>query len=121
MVHPPCRCHQGPLRRSTRMLRTVRAARTRLAHRRRGPLDPTRVRRPGIQVLTLDALGDGSNETWWGTGRVFVKPSAPDHPYLATNEFIAARLATAVGLPVPMGDVGAYGDDRAAWVSAQIS
>ncbi|PWW24882.1 hypothetical protein JD79_04073 [Geodermatophilus normandii] len=80
-----------------------------------------RVRRPGIEIISLDAPGDGSNDTWWGSGRVFVKPSTPEHPHLALNELVAARLATVLGLPVPMGDVGHYDGDRAAWVSAQIA
>jgi hypothetical protein len=56
-----------------------------------------------------------------------VKPNTPDHPFMAANEFVAARLATALGLPVPFGEIAHVrlpstpeGDETLAWVSAQV-
>ncbi|MBD1269939.1 hypothetical protein IDH50_06840 [Aeromicrobium tamlense] len=44
----------------------------------------------------------------------------PDSACTIVNEFICARLAIGLGLPVPMGDAGML-DNVRAWVSAEIA
>ena len=76
---------------------------------------------PGFKVLTQVALStDDPDDSYWGTGRVFVKPQHRDKPMRVGYEFLAARLAAAIGLPVPAGDVGQDINARKAWVSAVI-
>jgi hypothetical protein len=76
---------------------------------------------PGIKVISLDApASDSANEYWWGTGQIHVKPRTPDHPWLVANEFVCARLAAAVGLPIPAGEIGQDQSDRVAWVTTVI-
>lgn len=63
---------------------------------------------------------EGSNDVWHGSARVVVKTVDPhSNPGLAANEFIAARLAMALGVPVPMGDAADW-EGRRAFVSAQV-
>jgi hypothetical protein len=76
---------------------------------------------PGFKVLTQDALAtDDPDDSYWGTGRVFVKPQHRDKPMRVGYEFLAARLAAAIGLPVPAGEISEDIGARKAWVSAVI-
>jgi hypothetical protein len=74
---------------------------------------------PGASVIETNApAAKGANEVLYGTARVLVKPNHFATAMVA-NEFICARLAIGLGLPVPMGDAATL-NDQSAWVSAEI-
>lgn len=77
---------------------------------------------PGFKVLTKDypANLDDPDDAYWGSGRVFVKPRRENEPLRVGYEFLAARLAAAIGLPTPASEVGQDFEDRQAWVSAVV-
>lgn len=78
------------------------------------------VRQPGVDVARLDEWIDGtSQEVRIGRANIFYK-SGEDHPLLPANEFIASRLATALGLPVPAGDVGRDERETLGWVTLEV-
>lgn len=75
---------------------------------------------PGVTVIETNApAAKGANEVLYGTARVLVKPNHFASSMVA-NEFICARLAIGLGLPVPMGDAASL-NDQDAWVSAEIA
>lgn len=78
--------------------------------------------RPGLKILTKDGLAaDGANDCWWGTARVLIKPNQIDHPWLVAIEYVCARLAATIGIPVPPGELGELPPDNdVAWVGAVI-
>lgn len=77
-------------------------------------------RRPGVDIWNLDEWVDGaSQEVRRGTARVYYK-SSERNPMLVANEFLASRLATALGLPVPAGDVGRNENGTLGWVTLEI-
>lgn len=81
------------------------------------------VTRRSVGVTIEHVYGEtssGSNDVWHGSARVVVKTvDAHSNPGLAANEFIATRLAMALGVPVPMGDAADWEGHRA-FVSAQV-
>lgn len=85
-------------------------------------------RTPGVTVNRLHARVDGgTKEVWFGLAETIVKydEEEPERSALVAVEFIAARMAMMLGLPVPMGDAATIGDRRRdrvnkAWVSAEI-
>lgn len=82
---------------------------------------PPRRRQPGIQIRSFDGLaGDDANGSYWGTASVLVKPDTPEAPNGVAAEFLSTRLANAVGIPVPMGDVALDFRNRVVWVSALV-
>lgn len=82
---------------------------------------PPRVE-PGFRVLGSDGplYPDQPNGSYWGRGRVLVKPGAGDEPRGVAFEFLAARLMSALGLPTPAGEVAIELEGRTSWVSAVI-
>lgn len=80
---------------------------------------------PGILVTSLipNTVRDfpGTTDSQWGTADVLVKASnLPEHPHVVVNEFICNRLAVALGLPCPAGDIWVDADGVAHWVSLEI-
>lgn len=80
---------------------------------------------PGILVTSLTPNIDreflGTTDSQWGTADVLVKASnLPEHPHVVVNEFICNRLAMALGLPCPAGDIWIDVDGVAHWVSLEI-
>lgn len=75
----------------------------------------------GVTVESLHGeTSDGSNDVWHGSARVIVKlEDIHSNPGLTANEFLATRLAMALGVPVPMGDAATWEGNRA-FVSAQV-
>ncbi len=63
-------------------------------------------RAPGLQVTRqYNASPGGSTGAWIGEGLVYLKGNEPHHPYKLANEYIAGRLAAALGIPCPPGDI----------------
>ncbi|QHO90172.1 hypothetical protein CWT12_00840 [Actinomyces sp. 432] len=63
----------------------------------------------------------GSNGSQWGRAQVLVKYNTADNPNIVVNEYIANRIAIALGIPTPLGDL--WFDPSAgepAWVVAEI-
>ncbi len=55
-----------------------------------------------FEVLSWDgAVGEGVNEAELCTIGAIAKFNNPRSPYLVPNEYIVARLAVVLGLPVP--------------------
>lgn len=76
---------------------------------------------PGIKIVTYDSLAsDTTNDYWWATGVLHVKPVTFEHPWLVANEFVTARLFTAIGIPIPAGEVGLDPQGRTAWVTTLV-
>lgn len=80
---------------------------------------------PGINVTALIPNAErkflGTTDSQWGTAHVLVKVSSrPEHPNVVVNEFICNRLATALGLPTPAGEVWVDKDGVSHWVSIEI-
>jgi hypothetical protein len=75
-----------------------------------------------MRIATQDAApaSGGSHESWWGTAEVLIKPTVFDHPRRVANEFVATRLAAAIGIPVPLGEVGIDVEQRVSWLSGVI-
>lgn len=80
-----------------------------------------RVFRPGLQVSTTEARPIyGSQDIWLGTAKAYIK--FPDDPpsRLLLHEFLAARLANALGIPVPFGEIAVGPNGFKAWATAHI-
>ncbi|WP_435582315.1 hypothetical protein [Amycolatopsis thermoflava] len=76
---------------------------------------------PGLELVSFSRDGVGSVErAWFGRANVYVKPNSPDHPFVVANELICSRLASMVGLPVPVGDVALDGAGERVWASALV-
>ncbi|MFJ9787808.1 HipA family kinase [Amycolatopsis sp. NPDC101161] len=78
--------------------------------------------RPGLKILTKDGpAAEGANDCWWGTARVLIKPNQTDHEWLVAIEYVTARLAAAIGIPVPAGELAELPPDgQVVWVSAVV-
>lgn len=75
--------------------------------------------KPGLSVIDLaDTDVVSSNHFWSGRAQVFVKAERTTGLRLVVHEYLAARLANSVGIPVPFGEVAGIHDNREAWVSA---
>lgn len=76
---------------------------------------------PGLELVSYTRDGTGSVENaYFGTARVYVKPNQPGNPFVVANEFISSRLASMVGLPVPVGEVAKDAAGEVVWASALI-
>lgn len=74
---------------------------------------------PGLSVLRDEVEAQyGSRPVRWGEARALIKLSESDHPNMLLYEFLGERLALALGLPVPLGEVAQLPDSSTAWVSA---
>lgn len=85
----------------------------------RGRRQPT----PGIEVSDFRPWApeeDGDGEIWTGNVRMILKPAADDHPMMLVNEFISSRLAQAIGLRCPAGDIAQMYDGRRAWATVDL-
>lgn len=82
---------------------------------------PPRVE-PGFRVLSSDGplWANDPDGSYWGRGRVLVKPSAGEEPRAVAFEFLASRLMAALGLPTPAGEVAAELQGRTSWVSTVV-
>lgn len=76
--------------------------------------------RPGLQVRDLVVSDLGTQDLWAGTADVYVKRGTGDGHNLVLHEYLAARLAVSIGIPVPFGEVAHVHDERSAWVSAVV-
>lgn len=85
-------------------------------------------RSPGVDVLNIDyggAGGKGIHGGSWGKASVFFKPGYGDKLTKANSdmlpaiEWISSRLATAIGLPTPTGQIGLM-SGRKVWVSLAV-
>lgn len=74
---------------------------------------------PGLRILR-DIVDSkfGSRLTVWGDTSALVKYFEPDHQAMLLNEFLGTRLALAVGVPVPLGEIATHPEGRLAWASA---
>lgn len=74
---------------------------------------------PGLTVLRDQVDSKyGSRPTRWGEAAALIKRAEPEHPSMIVNEFMAKRLAIALGVPVPLGEVAVFENGDLAWVSA---
>ncbi|WP_172170948.1 HipA family kinase [Brevibacterium sp. CT2-23B] len=74
---------------------------------------------PGLSILRDEVEAQyGSRPVRWGEARALIKLSEADHPNMLLYEFLGERLALALGLPVPLGEVAKLPDASTAWVSA---
>lgn len=85
-------------------------------------------RSPGVDVVHMDYGGYGGKGIHggsWGKAAVFFKPglgdklTKADADMLPAVEWIASRLAIAVGLPTPTGQIGTYAGKKV-WVSLAV-
>lgn len=84
-------------------------------------LEVPRAFRPGLQISTTEARPIyGSQDIWLGTAKAYIK--FPDDPpsRLLVHEFLAARLANALGVPVPFGEIAVGPNGLQAWATAHI-
>lgn len=76
--------------------------------------------RPGLSVYELISSELGSKDLQQGKANVFVKSDeGSDHP-LVLHEYLAARLAHSMGIPVPFGELATISDSSKAWATAII-
>lgn len=81
----------------------------------------SRQTRPGLRVMLRGEPEElGATEAQWGQAEVLIKKDCAQSPNLVVNEFIANRLASALGLPVPAGDLWVDDDVQLHWVVATI-
>lgn len=78
-------------------------------------------RRPGLRV-TLKGAPEltGTTGAVWGEAEVLVKKDCHESPNLVVNEFIANRLAQAIGVPVPAGDTWTDTGPTLHWVIGAV-
>lgn len=77
--------------------------------------------RPGLRVtLRGEPEITGTTDAVWGQAEVLIKKDCTESPNLVVNEFIANRLAQAIGLPVPAGDIWFDDDTTLHWVIAAV-
>lgn len=74
--------------------------------------------KPGLKVIDLVTSDHGSKDLWQGRAQVFVKAPRKAGHALILHEFLAARLANSLGIPVPFGEVSDVMNGREAWTSA---
>lgn len=73
---------------------------------------------PGVRVLEyLGVPSTGSGNVQRGRAEIYYKGHTADRPYEIANEFICNRLAIALSLSCPLGDIGKLSDDELAWIS----
>lgn len=79
-----------------------------------------------MQIANIDANGTGMHGGSWGRTKVFFKPgygkptATRSQEMLPAVEWIASRLALALGLPTPTGQIGELSDGRKVWVSMVV-
>ncbi|WP_442853333.1 HipA family kinase [Arthrobacter sp. UNC362MFTsu5.1] len=77
--------------------------------------------KPGLRVTEISARPEfGTKDIWIGSSKSYVKIQDSDAPRLVAHEFLAARLANGMGIPVPFGEVAQLDDERFAWAVAHI-
>lgn len=77
--------------------------------------------KPGLRVTEISARPEfGTKDIWIGSSKSYVKIQDGDAPRLVAHEFMAARLANGLGIPVPFGEVAHLDDHRIAWAVAHI-
>ena len=75
---------------------------------------------PGLAVSELVASDLGSKDLQQGIARVFVKSNEEaDHP-IVLHEYLAARLAHSMGIPIPFGELAVIQQDARAWATAIV-
>ncbi|WP_434922908.1 HipA family kinase [Glutamicibacter sp. PAEs-4] len=75
---------------------------------------------PGLAVYELIASELGSKDLQQGKANVFVKSDEDaDHP-VVLHEYMAARLAHSMGIPVPFGELATIQRNAKAWATAII-
>lgn len=79
-----------------------------------------RAQQPGMRVTEIGHAAEGGvTEANWGRADVLVKPNTA-HPNVVVNEYLANRLALALGVPVPVGDIWMDGEGDPHWVVAAV-
>lgn len=75
---------------------------------------------PGLRVSELVASDLGSKDLQQGIARVFVKSNEDsDHP-VVLHEYLAARIAHSMGIPIPFGELAVIRHDARAWATAIV-
>ncbi|RPF22641.1 hypothetical protein EDD34_3310 [Myceligenerans xiligouense] len=73
-----------------------------------------------MRVTSLEGVAvDGVTEARWGTADVLVKSNRA-HANVVVNEYLANRMAGALGVPVPLGDLWFDGNKEPHWVVAVV-
>ena len=81
---------------------------------------------PSVRLLSAVATSDeahpeSQHPPTWGTAQVHLTCATADNPLLVAHQFIASRLATALGLPVAAGEVVALPHEgENAWATLHI-
>jgi hypothetical protein len=73
---------------------------------------------PGVRVL--EYLGEatlGTGNVQRGRAEIYYKAPMFERPFEILNEFICNRLAIALSLSCPLGDIGRLAADELAWIS----
>lgn len=75
---------------------------------------------PGLAVSELFSSDLGSKDLQQGLAKVFVKSGAADEHPIVLHEYLAARLAHSLGVPVPFGELAAVQNGERAWATAIV-
>ena len=80
---------------------------------------------PGMTVTDLIPIHEddpgGSTDSQWGRAHVLVKHSTAENPNVVINEYISNRIAVALGIPTPLGDLWFNPNtEKVDWVVAEI-
>ncbi|GGL83174.1 HipA family kinase [Glutamicibacter protophormiae] len=75
---------------------------------------------PGLAVSELVASDLGSKDLQQGIARVFVKSDEDSEHPVVLHEYLAARLAHSMGIPVPFGELAAVQHNARAWATAIV-
>ena len=77
--------------------------------------------RPGLHITTTESRPQyGTQDIWLGTAKAYIKFPEDQPSRLILHEFLAARMANAIGIPVPFGEAASMPDGNMAWASAHI-
>lgn len=75
---------------------------------------------PGLSVSELVVSDLGSKDLRQGIARVFVKTNEDSEHPVVLHEYLAARLAHSMGIPIPFGELASIQHDARAWATAII-
>lgn len=87
---------------------------------------PTHRHTPSVRLLSAVSTSDEENPEnqhppTWGTAQVRLTCATADNPLLVAHQFIASRLATALGIPTTAGEVVALPHEGGnAWATLHV-